>query len=89
MEHLLVSVLVIERQIFQAERNSLGLRDQLQRIGKNGQRGEAKKIHLQQAHLFDGNHVERGDNFVVLGAMQRHQFRKWAWRDHDPSGVNA
>ena len=47
------------------------LGDQLQRVVENGERRQAQKIHLQQAHLFNGHHVEGGDDFVVLGFVQR------------------
>ena len=63
--------------------------DQLQSVGENGQRGQAEEVHLQQAHLFDGDHVEGGDDFVVLGPVQRDQFSERARRNYYAGRVHA
>ena len=39
----------------------------------DGERGEPKEIHLEQAQLLDSLHVIGGDDFVVLCAAERHQ----------------
>src|SRR5208337_3260033 len=72
MEDFLVGLLIFERDVIQGEIRS-PLRNQFQRVVENGERRQPEKIHFQQAHLFDGNHVKGGDNFIVLGFVQRHQ----------------
>jgi len=65
------------------------LLDELEGVIENGERGEAEEVHLQQAKLFDGAHVEGGDDFVVLGAVERDEFGEGLGGDDDPGGVYA
>ena len=89
VEHFFVSFMIIEREGCEINLLAAGLRDQFHRVIQNGERRQAQEIHLQQAHLLDGDHVEGGDDFVVLGAMQRNQLGQRARRDHDTRGVHA
>src|SRR5467141_2688131 len=85
VEYPFVGFRVLERNLFQCYGTPLRLEDQLQRIRKNGERGQPQEIHLQQAHLLDGDHVEGSDNFVVLGAVQGDEVGERA-RSNDHSG---
>ena len=67
----------------------LSLGDQLERVIENGQRGQSKEVHLEQAHLLDRDHVEGGDDFVVLGLVQRNQFDERPRRNHHTRRVHA
>ena len=71
VEDLLVCFGVLERNLFERKRRALRLLDQLHRVRENRERSQAEEVHLQQAHLFDGDHVEGGHDFVVLSAVQR------------------
>ena len=46
------------------------LPDQFDRIVENGERRQAQKIHFEQAHLLDRDHIERGDDFVILSLVK-------------------
>ena len=83
MKHLLVRGLVLQRNALQHDFLASNLFQQLDSVIENRQCGQPKKIHLEQPHLLDSNHVERGDNFVVLRPIQRHQFLQRPRRDHD------
>ena len=89
VKNFLIRLRIFERNLFQRDRRAAGLHDQLERVGKNRQRGQPEKIHLQQAHLFDGHHVEGGDDFVVLGLVQRDEIGERARRDHHSSCVHS
>ena len=52
------------------------LLNEFDRIVENRQRGQPKKIHFEQAHLFNRDHVESSNDFVVLGPVQRDKFLK-------------
>ena len=58
-------------------------------VVNDGQRGEPKKVHLEQAQLLDRFHVIGGDDFVVLAAADRHQFGERLGRDHHAGGMHA
>ena len=67
----------------------MALLDQSQSIGQHGESGEAQKIHLQQAHLFDGLHIEGSDDLFVLGAVQWNQIDERLRRDHHAGGMHT
>src|SRR5271157_953853 len=73
VEDLLVRRLVVELQLVQIEPLSARLLNQAQCVVNDGERGEPEEVHLQQAQLFDSLHVVGGNDFVVLGAVQRNQ----------------
>ena len=89
MEDPLVSLLVGQGNRFQRHLLSARLLDQFQSVIENGQGRQAQKIHLQQAHLFDGDHVEGSNNFLVLGLIKGDQLGQRPRRDHDTGGVHA
>ena len=67
----------------------MALLDQSQSIGQHGEGGEAQKIHLQQAHLFDGLHIEGSDDLFVLGAVQWNQIDERLRCDHHAGGMHT
>ena len=76
MKYLDVGFLISQRKILQPEMLSSSLCNQLDRVIENRQRGQPKKIHFEQAHLLNGDHVESSNDFVVLGPVQRDKFLK-------------
>ena len=82
-------VLCVDNLFTGNKENIAHLRDQLHCIGQNRQCGQAEKVHLQQAHLFDGDHVEGGDDFVVLRLVQRNQISQRLRRNHHSSRMHA
>src|SRR5258708_7714733 len=73
VENFVVGLIVLQRQSRQFQLLPAGLRNQLDGVIENRQRGKPEKIHLQQAELLDRDHVERGHDFVVLCLVQWHQ----------------
>jgi hypothetical protein len=65
------------------------LLDELDGIVENGERGKTEEVHLQQAHLLDGHHVEGSYDFIVLRFMERDQFRQGTRRNHHACRVHA
>jgi hypothetical protein len=88
MEDLFVGLVIVQQDALENDAFAAGLRDQLQRVVENGERGQAQEVHLQQAQLLDRHHVESGDDFVVLGLVQRHQFVERPRRDDYTGRVN-
>ncbi len=66
-----------------------GLLDELEAVVNDRQRREAKEVHLQQAHLFDGLHVVRGNDRFVLGASDGDEFGERLGRDDDARSVDT
>ncbi len=89
VEDLLEGLGVVERDDRHVDCDACGGLDQLQRIVDDGERGQAEEVHLEQAHLFDGLHVVRGDDGVVFGAGDGDEFGERLGRDDDAGGVNA
>ena len=88
MKYLFVGFLILERNAFQGNAFAARLNDQLQRVIENCECGEPKKIHLEQAHFLDGNHVKGGDDFIVLGLVQRYELDQWPRGNHDACRMN-
>ena len=88
MKYLPIRLFIFQRYLIQHHLLAF-LRQQLQRVVQNRQRRQPEKIHLQEAHLLDRHHVERGHNFVVLRLVQRHQFDQWPRRNHHPRRMHA
>ncbi len=60
VEDLLVGVGVVERDEGHVDGFAGGLLDELEAVVDDGQGRQAEKVHLEQAHLFDGLHVVGG-----------------------------
>ena len=89
MKHALESLRVVNRNSLDVKRLATRLRNQLYGIIDHRESCQAQEVHLQQAHLLYGFHVVCGYDLIVLGAVQRHQFRQRAWRNHHRGGVHA
>ena len=89
MKHLLVSLRVVQRNRLNVQILPAVRLDQLQAIVNHRQRRQPQEVHLQQAHLFNGLHVVRRHNFVVLGPRHGHQFRQRPRRNHHRRRMHA
>ena len=89
MKHLLVRLRIIHGDRREIDVETLRLLDQLQRIVDHGERRQAKEVHLQQAHLFDGTHVVAGNNLLRLGPSHWNKLGQRTGRNHNPRSVNA
>ena len=68
LEDNLEGLFVVERNVFNVDLDATIQLNQLQAIGNDGERCQAQKVELQQAHLFDGLHVVGRHNFIILRA---------------------
>src|SRR5882724_11069188 len=89
VENFVVGLIVLKRQSRQFQLLPTGLRNQLDGVIENRQRGKPEKIHLQKAELLDRDHVERGYDFIVLRLVQWHQFRQWTGRNDHAGSMHA
>ena len=69
MKDFFVGLFILERNTLKLDFLAASLCDQFERVIQNREGCEPKEIHLQQAQLFNREHVESGNNFVVLGLM--------------------
>ena len=89
VEDLFVGHLIVERQRLQVQLLAARLLDQPQCSIDDGERGEPEEVHLQQAQLLHRLHVVGGNDFVVLGAMQRNQLGQRLRRNHHAGGMHT
>src|SRR5213080_3423128 len=89
VKYFFVGFLILERNALQSNAFAARLNNQLQRVIENCECGEPKKIHLEQAHFLDGNHVKGGDDFIVLGLVQRNELDQWPRGNHDACRMYA
>jgi len=62
--------------------------DQVDRLAKDRQVGEAQEVELEQAQRVDAVHLVLGhDRVGVGGALQRHQLGQRLAADHDAGGM--
>jgi len=53
VEDLPVGLLVVEGNLLERERDPASLLDELESVVKDGERGQAEEVHLEEAKLFD------------------------------------
>src|SRR5262249_57450998 len=68
VEDAFVAGRVVQGNAFELD-GLAALGKQLEGVVNNRKRPQPKKVHLQQAQLFDRLHVVSGDDFVVLGLV--------------------
>ena len=89
VKNFLIGLIVIEREARQIQLLTSRLRNELDGVVKNRECREPEEVHLQQAQLLDGHHVEGGHDFVVFCFVQRDEFRQRPGRDDHASGMHA
>ncbi len=83
----LVAGSVVQWQRIQVQFDAAIGGDQLDGVGKHGQRGEAEKIHFQQAETFEALHVVLRRDFVAIGLLNGEQLGKGKRRNHHARGM--
>ena len=89
MKDFLVGLRIVQWDQRHIERASALALNELQRVVNHGERGEPKKVHLEQAQLLHRFHVIRGDDFVVLAAADGHQFGEGLRGNHHAGGMQT
>ncbi len=89
MEDFFIRFLIIQENALECDVLATCLCYEFQRVIENGERGKPEEIHLQQAHLLDGDHVERSDNFVVFGLVQGNELGQRTRRNDYSRGMHA
>src|SRR5271157_821218 len=89
VEDLFVGDRVVEDEGLQVKPLAAGLHNEAKSVVDNRQRRKPEEVHLQQTEFLDRLHVVRGDDFVVLGAMQRDQLGQRLRSDDHARGMNA
>ena len=78
----LVGRRVVERQIFLDDLHAVALLDHLERVVDEREGGEPEEIHLEKRQLVKTVHVVLGDDFLVVGAVERNDVAQRFGRDH-------
>ena len=80
---------VIQRQVFQHQLHPAVLLNQLDGVRNHGQGGQAQEVHLEQADPLQVVHGELGDDFVLVGLVERNHFPQRLGRDDHAGGVGG
>ena len=78
----LVSFFVVQRQVVDINFSAAILLDHAHRIMQNGERCQAKKIHLQQADALQRIHVKLRGDFIAIRLVERHHIGERTRRNH-------
>ena len=80
---------VVKRQTGKVNCHAAILLDQAHGVVEHGERGEAEKIHFQQADTLQRVHVVLRRDFILVRLVQRNDFRQRLRRDHHAGRVRG
>ena len=92
----LISLIVVQGDVFYRQLAAFGASDNLQRVADYVQVAQAQQVHLQQAHILDCAHLELSDDRSIVRifaagrfALNRHIVGDRLFGQHDRSRVDA
>ncbi len=84
----LVGLRIVQRDGVDVEVDAFGPLDLVEGVADQGERAQAKEVHLQQADALDLLHGPLRDDFVLLTLVKRNEFGERPRRNHDAGRVN-